>query len=235
MHDADATTGPHRWWRGDVALTVTGVVAGLLANYWMLEGLLAEHVDPAGMYISDLGARGEGNAWVFNTLDVLSGVAMIVLAWLLWPRLPRVYRSVRIGLWGLVLGGICSMIDGVATRSCNEALPTCVLKDDLMDHIHTWESLVATVAGVLSFAMAKGLLAEPRHRVIGVTTVICGALWIIVTAILAIDPAGVGLDQVAGVFQRQGQAIYGLWMALLAAGTAYAPAVDYLKSERVKR
>ncbi len=56
-----------------MAIIVLGAVTAILLNYWILEGMLAEHSDPTRSWISDLGARSESTGWLFSAFDAVSG------------------------------------------------------------------------------------------------------------------------------------------------------------------
>ena len=77
------------------ALPVVGILAGLAANYWALETLLADRTDPAGSWISDLGARTESTGLLFDLLEAGSGLLVIAFAALLraGPRQPLTQAS----------------------------------------------------------------------------------------------------------------------------------------------
>ena len=104
------------------ALVAAGVLAGVTANYWALETLLADRTDPAGSWISDLGARTEGTGLLFDLLEAASGVVLVVFALLLLPFLADRSRELRWGCWGLVAVGVCTIVDG--------ALPFAATGDD---------------------------------------------------------------------------------------------------------
>jgi hypothetical protein len=61
-------------------LVAAGPAAGLLANAWALETLVAQRAQPSASWISDLGARSESTAWLFDLLNAASGVALCLVA-----------------------------------------------------------------------------------------------------------------------------------------------------------
>ncbi len=88
--------------RGDDAIALvlaSGIAAGLVANYWALETLLADRSDPAGSWISDLGARTESTGLLFDLLEVASGLLIVLFAILILPPLGRRSRQLGWGWW----------------------------------------------------------------------------------------------------------------------------------------
>src|SRR3954447_13227871 len=102
---------------------VSGVAAGIFANYWLLEGLLADRTDASGGWVSDLGARSESTGWIFDLLDGASGLLLLAFALLVRPLLAPRGRWLRFGSAALVAAGVFSVVDGAFPLSCAESLP----------------------------------------------------------------------------------------------------------------
>jgi hypothetical protein len=199
------------------AILITGIAAALLANYWLLEGALADRTDPAGSWISDLGARSEDGGWRFAALDSLAGLATIAFAVALWP-LATSDRRFRHGVIALAASGVCSVLDGVLVNSCAEALTdTCEMAWDAIDIAHAIESGVAVAVTVAAFWLIGGALRErAATAAIGRASLVAGAAWAALTVLAFASYSIPGLEGTDGAFQRAGQVVFGAWLMGLA-------------------
>lgn len=208
------------------AVAVTGVLAALAANYWALETLLADRADPAGSWISDLGARTEGTGRLFDLLEVASGLALIAFAALLVPVLGRRSRALRGGVWALVAVGACTVIDGAFPLSCGETLAEpCELRYDAIDLIHGGETFLAVAITIAMFALlATALRADPDPalRRFGSWTAAAGVAWTACNALMGAQYLIADLAESKGVFHRTAQVVFGLWLIGLAWAGAQA-------------
>jgi hypothetical protein len=204
------------------ATLATGVAAGIAANYWLLEGLLADRTDAAGGWVSDLGARSESTGWIFDLLDVGAGALLLAFALLVRPSLTARGRALRWGSIALVVTGVCSLIDGVFPLSCAESLPgSCELDYDAVDLVHVAETFVAIVATIAAFGLlAAGFICgeDQRLRRLGMVTATAGVLWILCNLIMGGSYLVVDLESVRGIFHRGSQVILGAWLIALAIG-----------------
>jgi hypothetical protein len=202
------------------ALTAAGVAAALLANYWVLEGPLAERSDASGAWISDLGARSEADAKLFNLLDGAAGVAVVVLALLLWPVLAGRSQALRLGVWALGLVGVCGIVDALFPLSCAETLqPGCELGYDAVDVVHAVENVVAVlVTGAAFLLLGLGLRGVRETRGLGTATLALGGCWLVLTAVMGSGLVIAEMDELKGLFQRLGQVVLGAWFVTLAVG-----------------
>ena len=198
-------------------ITLAGVVAALLGNYWVLEGLLAKRTDPSGSWISDLAARSEAFGWRFELLEVVSGLAVVAFALLLLPRLGQRSRMIRWGLLALVAEGVLTMIGGAAPLNCAETLdPSCSLSYDAVDVIHATAELASVAAMVLAFVLiGVGLTRLTPRRADGNVTLTIGVVWLLLTAVTALSYLGGDIDSVKGLLQRGSQLLFGAWLILL--------------------
>jgi hypothetical protein len=206
------------------AVAVVGILAGLAANYWLLEGLLADRTDAAGGWVSDLGARSESTGWIFDLLDAASGVLLLAFALLVRPLLAGLSPTLRRGSLALIVAGACAVLDGAFPLSCAESLPgPCQLSYDAVDVVHVAETFVAIAATIAAFTLlAAGLIAEPDPRLVrlGYATAVAGVLWALCNALMGasylVDP----FEDVRGIFHRGSQLVLGLWLIALALGIA---------------
>jgi hypothetical protein len=56
----------------------TAFAAALLANYWVLEGALADRTNFDGSWISDLSTRSESSGGTFVALGVVAALALVL-------------------------------------------------------------------------------------------------------------------------------------------------------------
>lgn len=207
-------------------VAASGVAAGVAVNYWLLEGLLADRTDAAGGWVSDLGARSESTGWIFDILDVASGLLLLAFALLVRPLLAGRGPALRYGSVALVVAGACSLVDGVFPLSCAESLPgPCELSYDAVDIVHVAETFVAIAATIGAFVfLASGLLAEadPRLRRLGAITAGAGALWVLCNVLMGGSYVIEGLEPVRGIFHRASQVVLGGWLVAAALGLAAA-------------
>lgn len=206
------------------AILSAGVVAGLLANYWVLEGALADRSDPLASWVSDLGSRSEGADVLFNLLDGAAGLAIVVLAALLWSELAGRSCVLRGGLIALLAVGVCGVIDAAFPLSCAETLqPGCELDYDVTDVVHATENVVAVIAAAAALLMlGVGLRDQPDLRGVGTVTLGLGAAWLLLTVVMGSQFLVPGMEEVKGLLQRLSQVVLGAWLVALAVGVRRA-------------
>ncbi len=206
-------------------VALAGVGAGLLCNYWVLEGWLSERSDLAASWISDLATRSEGTGWRFVGLGVLSGLAVAGFALLLIRDQGGRSPLLRRGLLALFAAGILTALASAAPLSCPEGLePSCSLDYDALDLVHSTVTLAESAATGLAFALVGlGLWRLPRRRDAGRATLALGALWLALTLLTSFTYADGDVESVKGLLQRGAQVLFGLWLALLGFGAGSAP------------
>lgn len=204
------------------AIVLSGLAAGLLANYWVLEGPLAARADPTGSWISDLGARSEPTGWRFDLLDGVSGVLICVLAAMLWEPLASRSRALRWGLIALLAMGAGAVVDGYIPLSCAESLHNgCELRYDALDIVHATENVIAVgVTAAAFWLLGNGLREQPELRRVGLITLACGGVWLLLTILMGSKFLIPDMDDVKGLLQRSSQVVLGAWLILLALGVA---------------
>lgn len=201
------------------AIVPAGVVAALLANFWLLEDWLAERSDLSGSWISDLAARTQVYGWRFQLLEVASGLAVAGYAALLLRVTVVAERPplLRRGLIALLAAGLLVAIGGAAPLNCAEALErACNLSYDPFDLIHTTANLLEIVAVAIAFAsVGLALLRSPATRPLGQATLALGAAWLILTACSGLSYPFDAVDSFKGLCQRGAQVLLGAWLLLL--------------------
>jgi hypothetical protein len=209
---------------------LAGVVAALLCNYWVLEGLLADRYDLDSSWISDLATRSESSGWRFVTLGIVSGLAIAGFALLLVRPLGGRTRTLRLGVNALLSSGAMVVLASAAPLDCAEGLePTCSLAYDPLDVIHAVATTGEIIATILAFLLIGLGLLDRRVRLrvrmanseadsrlsAGVVTLAIGAIWLLLTALTGVTYLGGAIDGVKGLLQRADQVLFGVWLILL--------------------
>ncbi len=213
-----------------LALTVTlAILAGLLVNYWLLEGLLADRTDPAASWVSELGARTESTGWIFDLLDVASGFAIVGFALVLRPALAGRSADLRYGVWALFGVGACAIVDGAFPLSCADALSdSCELRYDAIDIVHTTETFVSVVLAVAAFALlARGFRGCGRRgppdawlAPLALPTAAIGICWLLLNLLMGVAALDPGLGELRGALHRLSLVLFGGWLILVGAWIA---------------
>ena len=198
-------------------ILLAGIGAGLINNYWVLEGLLARRTDPTASWISDLAARSEAFGWRFELLEIASGLAVIAFALALLPRLGRISPLIRCGLVALVAEGALTVVGGAAPLSCAESLdPSCSLHYDVVDVVHATADIASTVATGLAFGwLYLGLDRIRPRRGAARATLAIGVIWLVLALVTGVSYVNGDVDSVKGLFQRAGQVAFGALLVVL--------------------
>jgi hypothetical protein len=195
----------------------SAAVAALLANYWVLEGALADRTNFDASWISDLSTRSEGSGGTFVALGVAAALALLLFAVellaLLWERGGLLRR----GALAFLFAAVATVVAASAPLSCAEGLEAaCSLKGDPTDVVHAVATAAEIGATILAFALlGAGLLRGGRRRS-GIATVAFGAVWLALTIVTGVSYLSHGVDDVKGAFQRVDQIVFGTWLVVLA-------------------
>jgi hypothetical protein len=206
----------------------TAVVAALLANYWVLEGALADRTNFDASWISDLSTRSEGSGGTFVALGVAAALALVVFGVELVATLRERGPLLRRGAFAFLFAAVATVVAASAPLSCAEGLEAaCSLKEDPLDLVHA----VATVGEIGGTFLAFGLLGvgflRGGRRRLGIVTLAFGAVWLTLTILTGASYLSDGVDEIKGAFQRIDQMIFGVWLVVLAcAATSKAQEVD---------
>ncbi|MBS1895748.1 MAG: DUF998 domain-containing protein [Actinobacteria bacterium] len=207
--------------RSRSALIGSAIVAGFLANYWALEGLLADRHDFDAAWISDLSTRSESSGGTFVALGIVAAVALLIYGGLLVAALRPQGSLLRWGAIAFVVGAGFTLIAAAAPLSCAEGLEAaCDLRDDALDLVHSVATAGEIGATVLSFGLlGVGFLRGGRRR-LGWVSLGFGALWLALTIVTGVSYLSDGVDEVKGAFQRVDQIVFGAWLVTLAVAVA---------------
>jgi hypothetical protein len=203
----------------------SAIVAALLANYWVLEDLLADRHDFDTAWISDLSTRSEGSGGLFVALGIVAAVALLIYGGLLVRVLGRRGSLLRWGAIAFVVAAGFTLIAAAAPLSCAEGLEAaCDLRDDALDLIHSFATGGEIAATVASFALLGLGFLRARRRGLGWAALAFGAVWLALTIVTGVSYLSEGVDEIKGAFQRGGQVVFGAWLVTLA--LAVAPRED---------
>ena len=199
----------------------TAFVAALLANYWVLEGALADRTNFDASWISDLSTRSEGSGGTFVALGVVAALALALFAVEVVVVLGDRGTLLRRGALAFLFAALATMVAAAAPLSCAEGLEAaCSLKEDPLDLVHSVATVGEIGGTILSFALlGLGFLRAGRRR-LGLATFAFGAVWLALTIVTGVSYLSDGVDEIKGAFQRIDQVIFGLWLVVLAVGAS---------------
>jgi hypothetical protein len=199
-------------------LISSAVAAALLANYWVLEGLLTSHYDFGRSWISDLSARSEPAGSTFIVIGVVAGLVLVLYSVLLVGTLGRRSRLLRQGTVALLIAAIATVVAAAAPLSCARALShTCIARHDTWDTIHAIGTAGEIVATIFAFALIGQGLMVIRQRPAALLTFALGALWLALMIVLGINYLNHSVGELKGAFQRIDQIVFGFWLLVPAA------------------
>lgn len=207
---------------GRAALGGIGVAAGLAYSNWLAAPWLNRRVSVRDSFVSDLGAAGQPHAAVFNFLDVLSGIGIVVLAWGLWRHLGA-GRLIGMGCLTLAGFGAGSIAEALLPLDCASSLNAACAEREASGHGiswadrgHTIASVYSIVAVLLSMLFLCWALRHTRGwRWPARCWLVAGPLVFLLTAYVG----AAALDrQLPGIAERIYVAAFSLWVLTLAGG-----------------
>jgi len=204
----------------------TALVAALLANYWVLEGALADRTNFDGSWISDLSTRSESSGGTFVALGVVAALALVLYGVELVAVFGGRGKLLRRGALAFLFAALATAVAASAPLSCAEGLEAaCSLKEDPLDIVHSVATVGEIGGTILSFGLfGLGFLGAGRRRV-ALATFAFGAVWLVLTILTGVSYLSDGVDEIKGAVQRIDQLIFGVWLVVLAcAATVRSPA-----------
>jgi MYXO-CTERM domain-containing protein len=195
----------------------SAVAAALLANYWVLEGALADRTNFDASWISDLSTRSEGSGGTFVALGTLAALALVVYGIALVAALGGRGKLLRRGAFAFLFAALATVVAAVSPLSCAEGLEAaCSLKEDPLDIVHSVATAGEIGGTILAFGLlGLGFLRGGRRR-FGIATLAFGAVWLALTIVTGVSYLSDGVDEVKGAFQRVDQILFGVWLVVLA-------------------
>jgi len=195
----------------------TAFVAALLANYWVLEGALADRTNFDGSWISDLSTRSESSGGTFVALGVVAALVLLLYGVELVAVLGERGGPLRRGALAFLFAALETVVAASAPLSCAEGLEAaCSLKEDPLDIVHSLATVGEIGGTILSFGLlGLGFLRAGRRR-FAIVTFAFGAVWLVLTILTGVSYLSDGVDEIKGAFQRIDQMIFGIWLVVLA-------------------
>lgn len=126
------------------SISALGVLAALIYNSWPLGYILNPRVAHMGL-ASDLEAGGEAYNWLFIGGDVLFGLFVLMIIWLLLKRRMPLTRQVILALSGLAVFGTLTAISAVLPINCSSSIRTCGYRGDQTFGVHDITGAVAAL------------------------------------------------------------------------------------------
>jgi hypothetical protein len=206
----------------------TAIVAALLANYWVLEGALADRTNFDASWISDLSTRSEGSGTTFVELGLLAALALIVYGFELVAVLGGRGKLLRRGALAFLFAAFATLVAAAAPLSCAEGLEAaCSLKEDPLDIVHSLATAGEIGGTILAFWLFGLGFRRAGRSDVAVITFAVGAVWLALTIVTGVSYLSHGVDEVKGAFQRLDQILFGVWLVVLAcAATGTVQGVD---------
>ena len=195
----------------------TAFVAALLANYWVLEGALADRTNFDGSWISDLSTRSESSGGTFVALGVVAALVLLLYGVELVAVLGGRGKLLRRGALAFLFAALATVVAALAPLSCAEGLEAaCSLKEDPLDIVHSLATVGEIGGTILSFGLlGLGFLRGGRRR-FAIATFAFGTVWLVLTILTGVSYLSDGVDEIKGAFQRIDQMLFGVWLVVLA-------------------
>jgi MYXO-CTERM domain-containing protein len=212
----------------------SAALAALGANYWVLEGALADRTNFDASWISDLSTRSEGSGATFVALGTLAALALVVYGIALAVTLGGRGKLLRRGALAFLFAAVATVVAAVSPLSCAEGLEAaCSLKEDPLDIVHSVATAGEIGGTILAFGLlGLGFLRGGRRR-FGIATLAFGAVWLALTIVTGVSYLSDGVDEIKGAFQRVDQILFGIWLVVLAwAATSEDPPRSSVGTDR---
>jgi hypothetical protein len=111
--------------KGFALIAVMAVAAGLLYCSWPLAAYLNPIIAAHHGFASEFGAPGQPYDWLFDVLDVVSGIAVLVVTYVLWRRPHQRNRWLNMALLSYGAFGVLTVVDVLVPMSCLPSIQAC--------------------------------------------------------------------------------------------------------------
>lgn len=140
--------------------------AALTFNNWLLGIFINHRLFMAGGSVSEFSATTQPYHWLFRSLDIASGVLLVILAFLIFRSLPR-RRYFRWLSLGLAVLGLANCLDaalplpcsGTLSKSCNAPVRINLHRVSLPDHVFS-----STLIGICYILVPLAVFLYARRR-----------------------------------------------------------------------
>lgn len=161
-----------------VRVVALGVLAGLSYLSWPLGYVLTPGVVGVGL-ASDLEVSGQPFAWLFISLDIVSGALMILVAAALWAR-PARRPLLAWAILGYALFGVSTAVSAAVPLSCGVGR-AALLACGTSPSSYGFHDAISVVGYLALFVSLLGCLSCSRKAQgrsgLWVSTAAIGALW----------------------------------------------------------
>jgi hypothetical protein len=149
---------------------VSGVLAAAANCAFLFRAASASRLDPVNSMISELEVPGQPRSWFFRGASLLSGLAAVVFALGLRPRIPS-GRSGQAGCVALAFFGLAGAADALFPMDCAPSASAVCLRADedqpmnWLSQAHTWFDVAGSVAVLVSlWFLGRHLVRHPEWR-----------------------------------------------------------------------
>jgi hypothetical protein len=156
--------------RGELVVLVSGVLAAAANCAFLFRAASASRLDPVNSMISELEVPGQPLSWFFRGASLLSGLAAVVFALGLRPRIPA-GRSGQAGCLALAFFGLAGAADAVFPMDCAPSASAVCLRADedsptnWLYQAHTWFDVAGSIAVLVSlWFLGRHLVRHPEWR-----------------------------------------------------------------------
>lgn len=198
---------------------VGGVVGALTYSSFLLGPAVHSKLSATTSFPSELEASGQPYADFFRLTDIVSGLLIMMVAWVLYRLLPR-ERSLSQGCLLIAVMGAASVCDGATTMGCAPSLnAACHARDETIIGLlsQTFEShTLSGLAGFLGGAGGMLLIGLTLRRSSAATSMRWGTasrnLSFVLGAVGLLDVVLLAAHQWFGLAERARPLIVSLWL-----------------------
>lgn len=155
------------------------MVAGIIYCSWPLQYRLNHSVAHRHGLASELGARGQPYNWLFDLLDIVAGLLVIVVAQWLWRVINDKTSWLKAAIISYGLFGLLTLIDAALPLNCLPSSHSChgIVHNPLLI-MHGAASIGASLALLVSALLAWAVTIERRHKSLGAMTTVALFGWL---------------------------------------------------------
>lgn len=202
-------------------MKISAVLAAAFFNNWLLGIILNHRLFLAGGSVSEFSAGGQHYAWVFRVLDIVAGLAMVLLGLLIFKaRGGRYWRWLAIFILILGLSNCADALlplpcSGTLDAACSAPVRINIHRVSLPDH-----ALSSAIIGLLFvlIPLLGGLYARLTHNrrfeIVSVVTLVAVLLFFGLLAGESFFENGI-IDHLAGYAQELQMLVFGWWLTEL--------------------
>ncbi len=209
----------HRNWKL-ILYYGASVLAAVFYNNWLLAGWLSPKLLAADGSISEYSVTSQPHHFIFQFLDIISGLIIFGLAVELYKKTTIYDKVQRYLLFGLMVLGISNLADSIWVLPCSETLNrACRVPVSLSFHnfqlpSHAYSSIL--IAACYFILPLLGLIHSTRHKIKYFLRISALALILAVVSLLgAVDEyykQGSFSVRTSGAGQQFQMIVLGVWL-----------------------